>query len=117
MKITATIFIPDALIEKVCRGIMANFPESNVGCIIKCQSWKYDDMKFEFLDEEENTTHIITLDKCMKAFPLLFTDKWGKGRTQPPLSDKDEDWDNWLCQSDAGDFGAFVELIVFGEVC
>lgn len=108
--------LPDSLVETVVRGIMDNYPESGAGSCLRCYSWKYEPMIFGFIDEETNKR--ITLDKAklLAAFPLIFTDKWPKGCTKPPLSADPEVWNDWLGQSDAIDFDAFVQLAVFGEV-
>lgn len=111
-----TINIPDTLVEKVIADLMNNFPEASSGSSLVCSHWNYKKLTFQFVDEEDNKVHTVDKDKLLKAFPLLFTDKWPKGGTQPPMSDNAEVWDNWLCQSDATDFDAFIQLAIFGEV-
>ena len=106
--------IPNQLVEKVVRGIMDNFPEAS--CTLRCVEWNYDDMKFTFVDDEEDKTYTIEKDKLMAIFPALFSNKWPKGLTKPPLSAEWDDWNNWLCQSDVFDFDAFVQLACLGEV-
>ena len=49
----------------------------------------------------------------------MFTDKWLGGLTQVPanlLGGDIEAIDDWICQADAFDFDAFVQLAIFGEV-
>jgi hypothetical protein len=114
MKIELTI--PDDLIEKIVRGIMDNYPEAGHGCSLRCVDWRYEAMTFEFEDCEDGKLYMLDKAKLLAAFPLLFSDKWPKGCTKPPMSDDWEVWSDWLCQADAQDFDAFVQLVVFGEV-
>ncbi|HTB82226.1 MAG TPA: hypothetical protein VK742_01105 [Candidatus Sulfotelmatobacter sp.] len=116
MKITTTIEIPEPFIEKIVRGIMDNFPEASRGCTLVCASYKYEAMAFLFKDEESGTSYYLDRQKLLAAFPLLFTEKWPKGCTPPPISASWDDWENWLCQSDATDDDAFVQLACLGEV-
>lgn len=110
------INIPDAVIEQVVKGIMENFPEASRGCALVCVHWRYNDWRFRFYDNESGKEYLLTKPKLIAAFPLIFTDKWPKGCTQPPASSDPEVWDNWLCQSDAQDFDAFAQLACLGEV-
>jgi hypothetical protein len=110
-----TLVIPDETVEKIVRAIMDNHPEA--GMTLKCRGWDYKKMEFEFVDTEDGKTYDLDKAKLIAAFPLLFDPtKWPKGLTQPPFSANWEDWDNWLCQSDAFDFDAFAQLAAFGEV-
>ena len=108
--------IRDFLVETIVKSIMENFPEASSGCALGCIGWKYDAMKFTFQDFEDGKIYKLDKEKILAAFPLIFTDKWPKGCTKPPFSDSVEDWDNWLCQCDATDFDAFVQLACLGEV-
>ena len=114
MKIT--IDLPDALVEKVVRGIMDNFPEASNCSALHCRGWKYEKMEFEFMDTEANKPYKLNKAILLHAFPLIFTEKWPKGLTKPPTSDDAEVWDDWLCQADANDFDAFAQLACLGEV-
>lgn len=120
--VAITIEIPTEVVEKTIQSIMSNYPEANSGNTLKCIDWEYPDKKplkdwkFEFKDCETGKLHVLTREELMEAFPLMFTDKWPKGLTQPPVSAKPEDWDDWCCQADAGDFDAFVQLAIFEEV-
>lgn len=112
MKIELTI--PDELIEKIVRGIMDNFPEA--GQTMVCTGWKYDTLDFNFEDTEEGKKYKVDKVQLLRAFPLLFSDKWPKGLTQPPHSDQWEAWEDWLGQADAFDFDAFIQLALLGDV-
>lgn len=116
MTLTVQITLSDELQEKIIRGIMDNFPEASNGCALRCISWKYDALKFTFVDEEDGKKYKIGKEELLKALPLIFTDKWPKGCTKPPCSEKWEDWDEWLCQADATDDDAFAQLACLGEV-
>lgn len=111
-----TVEIPDNVIEEVVKGIMENFPEASSGCALRCIGWRYDDWKFEFQDTEDGKKYNLDKAKLLAAFPLMYTDKWPKGCTKPIFSEKSEDWNDWLCQADAQDFDAFVQLACLGEV-
>jgi len=107
---------PTELIETVVQGIMENFPEASSCCALRCVNWKYDAWKFRFEDLESGIEYDLDKTKLIAAFPLMLTDKWPKGCTQPPASTDPEVWDNWICQSDATDFDAFAQLACLGEV-
>lgn len=111
-----TITIPDDVKKQVVKGIMENFPEASSGCALRCTGWRYEKMEFTFEDSEEGKKHELTEAKLLAAFPLIFTNKWPKGCTQPIAKDDLESWEDWLCQADANDFDAFVQLAIFGEV-
>ena len=108
--------ISDVIVEKVVKGIMENFPEASECCSLKCTKWKYEAWLYEFVDEEDRYT--IGKKELLNVFPLIFTAKWPKGLTQPPITDLSnwETWNEWLCQCDATDFDAFVQLACLGEV-
>lgn len=108
--------ISDQLVESIVNSIMQNFPEASAGSTLTCIRWKYEAWDFTFADEETSVIHRLDKPKLLAAFPLMFTDKWPKNCTQPPITDSDDDWGNWLCQADAMDFDAFVQLACLGEV-
>jgi hypothetical protein len=112
-----TLTLSDELIKTVIRGIMENFPEASA--TLRCTGWKYNSLEFTFMDDgDDERTEAFHLDetKLRAAFPLMFTDKWPKGCTPVPRSDVLDTWEEWLCQADATDFDAFVQLACFGEV-
>src|SRR5438874_1225159 len=122
MKIKIEYEISDDLVETIVRGIMENFPEASGGMSLGCTYFNYDHWKFTFRDYANDET-IFCLDKAklLATFPLLFTEKWPKGCTPiPSLVQQSADvaavWDDWLCQCDAIDCDAFVQLACFGEV-
>jgi hypothetical protein len=110
--------IPDNIVEKVVRDIMDNFPEAGSGMSLMCIDWKYKSMDFIFVDCEEDKKYTLDKAKLIAAFPLMYSEKWPKGCTKLPTSDlvDEETWDDWLCQADAVDFDAFVQLACLGEV-
>lgn len=108
--------IPDFLVCAVVNSIMENFPEASSGNALSCVKWNYKNSLFVFDDCEARKTYVVNKAALIAAFELLFTDKWHKGCTPPPVSDSGEIWDNWLCQCDAIDHDAFVQLAIFGEV-
>lgn len=115
MKIELTI--PDELVESTVKSILENYPEAGSGNAIKCTRWKYDKWEYTFVDEEnDDKEYKPTKEQFLAAFPLLFTDKWPKGLVPPPMSADPEAWDEWLCQSDAFSFDAFIQLVCLGEV-
>jgi len=94
-------------------GIMENFPEASAS--LECIGWNYEKRRFLFIDSESGERYDLDEEKMHEGFRLMFK-AWPTGCTQPPLSTNWEDWDNWLCQSDATDFDAFVQLALLGEV-
>jgi hypothetical protein len=110
------INVPDKLIKKTISSIMENFPEASYGGSLRCIGWNYQKMQFDFVDGETDKKYLVDEPKLLKAFKLTMTDKWPKGCTPIPLSTSASRWDDWLCQSDAIDYDAFVQLAVFGEV-
>ena len=109
-----TIDLPDSLVRKIITGIMENFPEANQ--TLRCIGWQYAKLKFRFSDDEDGKCYNLTEQELTKAFALIFTDKWPKGCAKVPVSNDPEVWDDWLCQCDAVDFDAFVQLAIFSEV-
>lgn len=116
LTVDVTVTIPGQIVESTVKGIMENYPEADRGNSLYCIGWDYDNWKFTFVDGEEDKEYELTKEKLLTAFPLILTDKWPKGLTTPPASDSAERWDDWLCECDAGDFDAFVQLACFGEV-
>jgi hypothetical protein len=108
--------IPDSLVESTVKSIMENFPEASQGSALRCVSWRYDAWLFKFADDEEQKHYVLDKAKLLAAFPLICTDKWPKGCTQPPSAWTEESADDWLCQCDAMDFDAFAQLACLGEV-
>lgn len=111
-----TIEIPDSLVESTIKSMMENFPEASYGNALVCDGWKYDAWLFGFQDVEEDRHYTLDKAKLIAAFPLLFSDKWPKGCTPPPITADPETWNDWLGQADATDFDAFVQLVIFGKV-
>lgn len=105
--------------EHLVKGMMESFPEASMPNLV-CQRWGYDKWKYEFVDhEEDGKIHKLGKAQLLAAVPLMFTDKWLGGLTQVPANLLDGDIeaiDDWLCQADAFDFDAFVQLAIFGEV-
>jgi hypothetical protein len=113
------IKIPDDVIKRVVKELMENFPEASAGMTMRCTDWRYSKMEFIFMEYDDNgpeKKHVVNEEMLVKAFPLIFTDKWPKGLTKPPASSDYEAWDDWLCQADAFDFDAFIQLACLGEV-
>src|SRR3954468_19499829 len=111
--------IPDAVVEGVVKSILDNYPEAGNGNSIKCVEWRYDEWTFKFHDEETGKNYTPSKAQLLNAFPLIFTDKWPKGCTKPPFTAETatkETFDEWLCQCDATDFDAFIQLVCLGEV-
>lgn len=112
--------LPDKLVLKVVTGIMENFPEASAGNALRCAGFRYKDLRFVFEDLEADDAakghHTLTKKNLLAVFPLIFTDKWPRGCTQPPNKSDWESWEQWLCECDATDFDAFVQLAIFHEV-
>ena len=102
--------------EQFLQSVMENFPESSE--CLKCTKWNYKKLEFNFFDEEEEVKYSVNKEKLLAAIPLIFTDKWGKGLTKVPanLFNDTEVLEDWLCEADAWDFDAFIQLAIFGEV-
>ena len=111
-----TIQLPQTLTDRIITGIMENFPEASQDCALLCTGWNYHNCKFDFEDGETGDQFTVTKESLENALPLLFSDKWPKGCTKPPLSANDDLWNDWLGNSDATDFDAFIQLAIFGEV-
>lgn len=111
-----TIEIPDELVTKTITSIMENFPEASADSSLQCVSWKYKTLTFEFKDHETGKVYKPTIAEFQNGFHLMFTNKWPKGCTPIPVGADPEDWDNWLCQADAVDFDAFIQLAILGDV-
>lgn len=99
-------------IEIVVRSIMYNFPEASI--CMGCVGWKYEPLEFSFMDAGRRIE--VTKDQLLAAFPLIRSEKWPKGCTPAPALDTPEAWNEWLCNSDATDYDAFLQLAIFKEV-
>lgn len=109
------IDIPQEIVLAIITSLMENFPEASRGSELACVGWRYRALKFTFKDSEGNT-FLVGKDELLKAFPLIFTDKWPKGCTPPVMSSDPAVWEDWLCQCDAIDFDSFIQLACLGEV-
>lgn len=104
--------------EQFIQGIMGNFPEA-AGELL-CIKWKYDEMLFtfrEWLSDGEVKHHELNREKLLAAIPVAKA-KWPRGCTQfySNMWTDEDSMDDWLCQADATDFDAFVQLAIFGEL-
>lgn len=109
--------IDDEFVDSVIGDITDNLPEACQS--FDCSGWDYKTKTFRFYDYEEDEAFTLGIDDFRSAFRLMFTDKWPRGLTKPPLAADDSkgEWDNWLCQHCDGDsIDAFVQLARFGEV-
>ena len=103
---------------------MQNFPEASEGQGLVCTRCKYKELEFNFKDcdaeygSDPDVRHKINKDDLLRAVELMFTDKWGKGLTEVPknLFFSQDTVEDWMCQADAYDMSAFVQLAIFGEV-
>ncbi len=111
-----SIEIDESIVERVVKNIMENFPEASKGCALVCIKWGYDAWQFDFEDEETGKRYRLNKQQLLAAFPLIFTDKWPKGCTQPPAKTDWASWEEWLCRCDATDDDAFAQLACLGEV-
>jgi hypothetical protein len=121
--IAVSIMIPNEVALKVADQIMANFPESSQ--TLRCTDWKYDQRQFKFTDTEEGKKYTLDEAAMLKGFALMYEPgKWPKGLKAPPACAEYNDnaarggnaWDDWLCDSDAFSFDAFVQLCLLGDV-
>ena len=111
-----TIKIPEQAVAQLIGGIMENYPEAGAGNVLRCTHWKYDQNIYEFADEESGKAYTLKLTDFVCALKLMYSAAWPKGCTPPPAIFSEEAVDNWLCQADATDFDAFVQLAALGEV-
>jgi hypothetical protein len=111
-----TIKIPEQAVAQLINGIMQNYPEAGAGNALRCTHWKYDQNIYEFADEESGKAYTLKLTDFVCALKLMYSAAWPKGCTPPPAIFSEEAVDNWLCQADATDFDAFVQLAALGEV-
>ena len=121
MDATLAKTINPRIVETVVKGIMENMPEASQS--MDCLEYKYDAWRYRFKDYEDGKVYILDKEKLLATFPLIFSDKWPAGVVPAPtipdtlsLSEQLKLWDDWLCQSDADSFDAFVQLACFGEV-
>lgn len=106
--------IPESVVELVVKGILENMPEASSA--FQCRRWRYEEWDFVFYDYEEKKEYRLNKAQWLAAFPLLFSDKWPAGCTKPPFSAELSVWNDWLCECDATDFDAFVQLACMSEV-
>jgi hypothetical protein len=114
--LTITLELPDDLVENTVKNILENYPEAGQGLAIQCTRWNYDKWDFVFRDGESGKAYRPKKEDFIKAFPLIYSDKWPAGLPKPPTTANHEAWDNWLCNCDAFAFDAFIQLVLLGEV-
>jgi hypothetical protein len=114
--LTITIELPDELVENTVKSILENYPEAGQGLALQCTRWKYDKWDYVFRDTETDKAYRLNKEQLVKAFPLIFTDKWPAMLPKPPTTAKPEAWDDWLCDCDAFAFDAYMQLVCLGEV-
>jgi len=99
--------------EKVIREMMENYPEASSGNSLRCLSWKYKEMEFEFLDEEEDKTYTVNLVLLKKGFnkflKIIEDGKYFNNGVVPNLLSEGYDYDSQDCD-------ALVQCAIFGEV-
>ena len=93
--------------------MMENYPEASSGNSLRCLSWKYKEMEFEFLDEEEDKTYTVNLVLLKKGFnkflKIIEDGKYFNNGVVPNLLSEGYD-------SDSQDYDALVQCAIFGEI-
>ena len=104
-----------ATVQQVLDGILENFPTCNGS--MDCIRWKYK-VGFYYFETTEGVHLFCRHIEGVKAFGLMYTLMNGKMPEAPPCptTDDQDAWDDWLCNSDAITFGAFVQLGLYGEI-
>lgn len=106
--------------EHFVKELMENFPDASDCSALRCSSWNYKECKYTFVDDEDEKRIIyrVDLEKLLKAIPLMFSSKWGCGLTKVPRNAfaSEDNAEDLLCNFDAYDMSAFVQLAIFGEV-
>lgn len=99
--------------EKLIIDVMENYPEASSPSL-QCIGWKYNEMKFVFLEDgnEKDTRHEVDLPMLTKGLDKLFEKIIaGKYINHMDLIDM-VDPGNW----DATDCDALVQCAIFNEI-
>ena len=106
--------------EYFVKELMENFPDACEGSCLRCVRWKYKTCEYTFVDDEseDQKRYDVDLEKLLKAVPLLFSSKWGCGLTEVPRNAfaSRENAEDLLCNFDAYDMQAFIQLAIFKQV-
>jgi hypothetical protein len=98
--------------EKIIREVMDNYPEAS-SASLRCTNWNYNDLKFEFLDCEEDKKYKVDRVNLQAGLKTLLKEL-AKGNL-PGLSihlGNFKDAGSW--DADAAD--ALVQCAIFGGV-
>lgn len=110
------IDLPDEQAEKLVRSVFDNFPEASAGSALQCVSWKYDEFKFVFHDEEEDKDHVVRLKDALRGLDLFLKLK-GEGKWPGiPFKIVGEHQGELEFDFDALTADAIAQLAIFGEV-
>jgi hypothetical protein len=97
----------------IIKSIFENFPECSMSFQFLSSPYAF---PVSVQDVEEGITYSVTFTDCLRAFEYLNSEKWPKGLTQTPKFHSVENWNDWMCQADAMDFDAFLQVATIGEV-
>lgn len=102
--------------EQLLKDIMGNYPEYSSSSM-RCVKWKYDEFKFTFIEDKEETNqeikHEVTMKMAKEGFEKMMRDVLvGKGiawsNFDGPLFD--------ACSWDSTCTDALVQYAIFGKV-
>jgi hypothetical protein len=96
--------------EKLIRGVMMNYPEFSF--CLSCSLWKYDEMKFHFVDVEEQALYLVELGDLLRGLKVLRGAIAAGKFAASNFDGSSEDGGSW----DAVCVDALVQCAVFGEV-
>jgi hypothetical protein len=94
------------------KEVVQNLPEYSQS--LKCVSWKYDECKFKFYDDEESEFHEVDLEKLCKGYDIL-KDLWKNKKLFFYGINTEEEFED-AGQWDAEIMDALIQCSIFGEV-
>ncbi len=94
--------------EDIIKEVVQNLPEYSLS--LDCTGWKYNELRFSFIDQEDNKKYIIGPSELSKGYDILKQKVEGKQLNFTGL-----DWNDtgtW----DASVVDALVQCAIFGDV-
>lgn len=94
------------------REVMQNYPEFGAGNCLKCVSWKYEAMRFTFIDNETGKEYLVDEYRLIRGLKLLLREV-ADGKL-PGLNITAQNFQD-VCNWDAYDTDALVQTAIFGK--
>jgi hypothetical protein len=99
--------MPEELRHKVASEMAQNWPEA---CELGCDEWQYDQLRFHFYDDDREWD--VEARHVHEGFAKTIQALHEAGCPLPKDLTSWDEWEDWLCQSDAAQFGMLSDYAV-----